>query len=122
MFVLVLGGVAILLVSQFETVLDAAFTAYNIYGASIAPALLAAFLWKRATLTGAVASIVLGAGVTILWTYGGLDTTSFHPFLQEPTFPAALMSIGGLVIGSLATPAPPKEVWGPFFDEGDTLS
>jgi SSS family solute:Na+ symporter/sodium/proline symporter len=122
MFVLVLGGVAILLVSQFETVLDAAFTAYNIYGASIAPALLAAFLWKRATLTGAVASIVLGAGVTILWTYGGLDTTSFHPFLQEPTFPAALMSIGGLVIGSLATPAPPKEVWGPFFDEGDSLS
>jgi len=118
--VLVLGGVALLLVSQFETVLDAAFTAYNIYGASIAPALLAAFLWKRATLTGAVGSILCGAGVTILWTYGGLDTSSFHPFLQEPTFPAALSSIGALVIGSLVTPAPPKEVWGRFFEEGSS--
>lgn len=116
--VLALGGVALLLVSQFETVLDAAFTAYNIYGASIAPALLAAFLWKRATLAGAVGSILGGAGVTILWTYGGLDTSSFHPFLQEPTFPAAITSIGALVIGSLVTPAPPPEAWQPFF-EGD---
>jgi SSS family solute:Na+ symporter len=120
--VIALGGVALLLVSQFETVLDAAYTAYLIYGASITPALLATFLWKRATLTGAVASIVSGAGVTILWTYGGLDTGSFHPFLQEPTFPAVLTSIGGLVIGSLLTPAPPREVWGQFFNEGEDPS
>ena len=120
LLVLVLGVVAFLLVSQFKTVLDAAFTAYNIYGASITPALLAAFLWKRATLTGAVASILGGAGVTILWTYGGLDTSSFHPFFQEPTFPAAITSIGALVIGSLVTPAPPKEVWGQFFDDGES--
>lgn len=115
--VLVLGVMALLLVSQFKTVLDAAFTAYNIYGASITPALLAAFLWKRATLTGAVASILGGAGVTILWTYGGLNTDSLHPFFREATFPAALTSIGALVIGSLVTPPPPEEKWGPFFHE-----
>ena len=41
--VLILGLIAFLLVSQFKTVLNAAFTAYNIYGTSITPALLAAF-------------------------------------------------------------------------------
>ena len=40
--VLILGLIAFLLVSQFKTVLNAAFTAYNIYGTSITPALLAA--------------------------------------------------------------------------------
>ena len=118
--VLALGVVAFFLVSQFETVLDAAFTAYNIYGASITPSLLAAFLWKRATLNGAVASIVLGAGVTVVWTYAGLDTKSFHPFLQEPTFPAAISSIAGLVIGSLLSPAPDAETLDQFFDESDS--
>ena len=56
--VIVLGIVAFLLVSQFKTVLNAAFTAYNIYGTSITPALLAAFLWKRASKEGAIASII----------------------------------------------------------------
>mgnify|MGYP003300007902 FL=1 len=64
--VLVLGLIAFLLVSQFKTVLNAAFTAYNIYGASLTPSLLAAFLWKRATKEGAVASILTGASITCL--------------------------------------------------------
>lgn len=122
--VLVLGVIAYLLAGLFTTVLDAAFVAYNIYGASIAPALLAAFLWKRATKVGAVCSIIGGAGVTIFWQWGGslfpaFDPSSFHPFFIEPTFPAALTSLGGLIIGSLATPAPPKEVWGQFFGEAE---
>ena len=118
--VLVLGLIAFLLVSQFKTVLNAAFTAYNIYGTSITPALLAAFLWKRATREGAVASIITGASVTIIWTYflpswsgfGGLS-----PFLQELTYPAATLSILALVIVSLFTPPPKKEDLGQFFDE-----
>ena len=66
--VLILGLIAFLLVSQFKTVLNAAFTAYNIYGTSITPSLLAAFLWKRATRQGARASIITGATITITWT------------------------------------------------------
>ena len=45
--VLVLGLIAFLLVSQFKTVLNAAFTAYNIYGTSITPALLLTFYGKE---------------------------------------------------------------------------
>ena len=119
--VLILGLIAFILVSQFKTVLNAAFTAYNIYGTSITPALLAAFLWKRATKEGAVASIITGASVTIIWTYilpswsgfGGLS-----PFLQELTYPAATLSIFALVIVSLLTPKPEKEELNQFFDDG----
>jgi len=116
--ILGLGGIAYLLVNQFPTVLAAAYTAYLIYGASITPALLAAFLWKRATRTGAVASILSGAVVTLLWTFV-IDTSGFHPFLQEVTFPAAGLSILALVVGSLLTPPPDRRLWEPFFARDD---
>ena len=118
--VLVLGLIAFLLVSQFKTILNAAFTAYNIYGTSITPALLAAFLWKRATKEGAIASIFTGASVTIIWTFFLPHWSGFvglSPFLQELTYPAATLSILALVIVSLFTPPPKKEDLGQFFDE-----
>ena len=120
--VLGLGIIAFLLVSQFKTVLNAAFTAYNIYGTSITPALLAAFLWKRATKQGAIASIITGASVTIIWTYflpNWDGFTNLNPFLQELTYPAAGLSVLALVIGSLLTPAPLPESLKQFFDDGD---
>ncbi|MED5316514.1 MAG: hypothetical protein VX744_02065, partial [Candidatus Neomarinimicrobiota bacterium] len=101
---------------------NAAFTAYNIYGTSITPALMAAFLWKRATAVGALASIVTGTSVTLIWTYVLPDWsgfTSMHPFLQELTYPAAGLSILALVAGSLLTPAPPREAWEQFFNDED---
>ena len=120
--VLVLGIIAFLLVSQFKTVLNAAFTAYNIYGTSITPALLAAFLWKRATSTGALASIITGTSVTLIWTYvlpNWNGFTNMHPFLQELTYPAAGLSILALITGSLLTSAPPRETWEQFFNDED---
>jgi SSS family solute:Na+ symporter/sodium/proline symporter len=118
--VLVLGIIAFLLVSQFKTVLNAAFTAYNIYGTSITPALLAAFLWKRATKEGAIASIITGATVTIVWTYflpSWEGFTMMNPFLQELTYPAAGLSVLALVVGSLLTSAPPPESLEQFFND-----
>ena len=116
--VLFLGFIAYLLVSQFSTVLDAAFTAYNIYGTSITPSLLAAFLWKRATKEGAVASILMGSTITIIWTYFLPSWDGFvnlNPFLKELTYPAACLSILSLIIVSLLTPKPDKEALDPFF-------
>ena len=120
--VLILGVIAFLLVSQFKTVLNAAFTAYNIYGTSITPALLAAFLWKRATSLGAIASIITGATVTIVWTYFLPNWSGFnqlHPFLQEMTYPAAGLSILMLVIGSLITKPPDKNSLDQFFNDSN---
>ncbi len=118
--VLILGLIAYLLVSQFKTVLNAAFTAYNIYGTSITPALLAAFLWKRATSQGAIASILTGATVTIVWTYflpQWYHFKQFNPFLQELTYPAAGLSIFMLICVSLLTEPPEKKSLAQFFDD-----
>jgi SSS family solute:Na+ symporter len=116
--VLVLGGVAYLLVDQFPTILAAAYTAYLIYGSGITPSLLAAFLWKRATGAGAVASILTGAVTTLVWTFimprlDGFE--KWHPVLQEVTYPAVFISIASLIAVSLATPAPAESAWRPFF-------
>ena len=118
--VFILGLIAFLLVSQFKTILNAAFTAYNIYGTSITPALLAAFLWKRATREGAIASIATGASVTIVWTFflpRWPEFVDLSPFLQELTYPAATLSVLALVVVSLFTPAPKNEDLNQFFDE-----
>ena len=116
--VLVLGFVAFLLVNQFPTILAAAFTAYLIYGTSITPALLAAFLWRRATGAGAVASIVVGTATTLIWTFV-LDTEGWHPVLAEVMFPAVGLSLTALVAVSYMTPRPSEHVLAKFFDFGD---
>ncbi|MEX0821217.1 MAG: sodium:solute symporter family protein [Rhodothermales bacterium] len=119
-WVLLLGGVAYLLVDQFPTILTAAYTAYLVYGAAITPALLAAFLWKRATTQGAVASILTGTIVTLTWTFYLSDQAyyaTWHPFLQEVTYPAVTLSVLALVGVSLVTPKPAGEKWAPFFND-----
>ena len=118
--VLILGIIAFMLVSQFKTVLNAAYTAYNIYGTAITPSLIAAFLWKRATKEGAVASIITGTSITIIWTFLLPSWSGFnnlHPFLKELTFPAAGLSILILVLVSLCTPKPPQKALDPFFKD-----
>jgi SSS family solute:Na+ symporter/sodium/proline symporter len=123
-WVLLLGVVAFLLVDQFPTILDAAYTAYLIYGSAITPALLCAFLWKRATWQGATASILIGSSVTLLWTFYFSDQpyfTSWSPFLQEVTYPAIASSLLAMVGVSLLTPKPAPEVWAPFFNDSARL-
>lgn len=120
--VLFLGFIAYLLVDQFPTILAAAYTAYLVYGAAITPGLLAAFLWKRATAPAAVASIAVGGGVTLLWTFYLSRQDYFagwHPLLQEVTYPAVSLSILALVAISLATPRPTAAQLEPFFRTTD---
>lgn len=123
--VLGLGVMAYLLVEQFPTILDAAYTAYLIYGAAITPPLLAAFLWKRTTGMGAVASIATGALVTLVWTFYLSEQpyyATWSPFLQEVTYPAVTLSLLALVGISLLTPKPPAERWAPFFNDARHLA
>lgn len=113
--VLVLGICAYLLLTQFRTILDIAFTAYTMVGAGLTPALLAAFLLKRVTTAGGVASIATGMGATLI-------ITVINSVLPEPlipfdyiVLPAAGLSIAVLIIVSLMTPPDPKEKWEKFY-------
>ncbi len=116
LMVLLLGIVAWMLLTQFRTILDMAFT-YTMIGAGLTPALLAAFLWKRVTTAGGVASIATGMGVTLLITIiNSFGETPLIPF-DYIVLPAAGLSIAVLIIVSLLTPPDPKEKWEMFYEK-----
>jgi len=96
--VIVLGVVAYSLIAFFPSVLAMEMYSYTMYGAAITPALLAAYLWKKATPVGGLTSIVAGGVGTLIWELvlhrpGGLNSIVF----------SAPLSIICLVVISLAT-------------------
>jgi SSS family solute:Na+ symporter len=63
--------VAYLLGQFFPTVLELQIYSYTIYGVAITPAVLAVLFWRRATKSGALASMVVGTVATIAWEASG---------------------------------------------------
>ncbi|MCC5933012.1 MAG: sodium:solute symporter family protein [Balneolales bacterium] len=120
--VLALGICAYFMLTQFDTILAMAFTAYTMIGAGLTPALLAAFLWKRVTTAGGVASIATGMAVTLLITV--LNAVLAEPLLDTAyiVLPSAGASILALVVVSLLTQPDPEEKWRPFYTESGTLA
>ncbi|MBN1420410.1 MAG: sodium:solute symporter family protein [Planctomycetes bacterium] len=106
--VVVFGVIAYLVTLAFaETTgfFDKALYAYTIYGASITPSLVAAIVWPRATRAGAIASIVAGTTVTLLWEEAaslGIDLPDAIAKL-DAVLPAITISIACLVAVSLLT-------------------
>lgn len=100
--VLLLGAIAWGLTHVSDRFLAVALWAYTMYGAGITPSLVAAFVWPRATSTGAVASIATGILVTILWEVGG---KRWMPGV-DTVYPALALSLLALVVGSLVTARP----------------
>ena len=107
--VLLLGIIAYfvsLIFSRSTTIFEKALYAYTIYGAAITPALFAAFFWKGATKEGAVASIVSGTVVTLLWKEArfvqNLIPANLYGNLDE-VLPAITISVISLVGVSLLT-------------------
>jgi SSS family solute:Na+ symporter len=96
--VVVLGLVAYSLITFFPSVLAMQMYSYTMYGAAITPALLAAYLWKKATPMGGLVSIIAGGAGTLFWELvlqkpGGLNSIVF----------SAPLSIACLIFVSLAT-------------------
>ncbi len=98
-----------------ESVLKKALYAYTIYSAALTPVILAAFFWKRATASAAVASIGIGTFITVIW-----DTAFIHRNVpavlaeRDAIFPALLASLICLFAVSLFTPAPTAKQLEPF--------
>jgi SSS family solute:Na+ symporter/sodium/proline symporter len=107
LIVLLLGLFALLQATRFESILNAAVYAYTVYGAAVTPAVLAVFFWKRATTAGAIASIGLGAAITVALNLAGYELA---------IYPALGASVVSLIVVSLLTPAPPMQKWRPFFE------
>jgi solute:Na+ symporter, SSS family len=130
-FVVIFGALGLVLLTQFQTVLAMALYAYSLVGASLTPALLAAFLWKRVTPAGGVACIAGGlgsiVGIGVLdrlgmdfsLTFGG-QTFDFANY-QYIVIPGVLTSITLMVVVSLLTRPSPPEKWAPFFTTAEPL-
>jgi len=105
--VILLGLFALLQATRFESILNASVYAYTVYGTAVTPAVLAVFFWKRATTAGAIASIVLGAAITVGLNVAGYDLA---------VYPALAASVLSLFVVSLIGAPPPPERWKPFFE------
>ncbi|MFB3069619.1 MAG: sodium:solute symporter [Gemmatimonadales bacterium] len=125
--IVLFGALGVVLLTQFQTVLEMALYAYSLVGASLTPALLAAFMWKRVTPQGGVACIAGGLGTIVglavlnrlgiefTMTLGG---TAFDFASSDYiVIPGVIVSVGLLVVVSLLTPKSPEEKWRPFFQE-----
>lgn len=84
--------------------------AWGIFGASFGPAIMLSLFWKRFNFKGAVAGIVVGAVVDVLW-YMFLSSTGIYELL-----PGFALGLAAAVITTLCTQAPSKEVQD-LFDE-----
>ena len=107
LMVVVLGVIGYVAGNFFPTILAMALWAYTMYGASITPALLAAFVWPRATRLGGVASIGMGIMTTLVWEIIGMaravDGVAIYPFGFQTIYPALTLSIFTLISVSLVT-------------------
>ena len=84
--------------------------AWGIFGAAFGPAIMLSLFWKRFNIKGAVAGIVVGAVVDVLW-YMFLSSTGIYELL-----PGFALGLAAAVITTLCTQAPSKEVQD-LFDE-----
>lgn len=123
--IVVIGILAYLLMSQFETILEMAFISYTMIGASLAPVLLASFFWKRVTRAGGVSSIASGMATVLFISIlnkileskeatANLFGISFPMDTDYIAIPAAIVSVSTLVAVSLLTPPSPESAWKPF--------
>ena len=114
--IIAFGALGIVLLTQFTTVLEMALYAYSLVGASLTPALLACFLWKRVTPQGGVACIAGGLvslGVNFSMALAGAE----FDFASSDyiVIPGVIFSVGLLVLVSLMTKQSGPEKWAPFF-------
>ena len=82
------------------TIMGLVENAWGVFGAAFGPAILLSLFWKRFTFGGAVAGILSGALVDILWLLC-LSGTGVYEII--PGFAAGLLA--GLIV-SLLTPEP----------------
>ena len=85
------------------------------FGATFGPVVLFSLFWKRSNKYGAIAGMISGGIMVFVWKYLVRPNVSFLNFYE--LLPAFLVSCAMIVIVSLATKAPSKEI----IDEFETV-
>ncbi len=104
--VLVIAVIAVIIASNPNagSIMSLVSNAWGVFGAAFGPVIMLSLFWKRFTFSGAVAGIVVGAAVDILW-LAFLSGTGVYEIL-----PGAVAGLIAAVITSLCSKAPGAEV------------
>jgi len=104
--VLLIAIVAVIIASNPNSgsIMSLVSNAWGVFGAAFGPAIILSLFWKRFNFAGAVAGILVGGIVDILW-FAYLSSTGIYEIL--PGFVAGLIAA---IVVSLITKAPVKEV------------
>ncbi|GAA2578129.1 sodium:solute symporter [Streptomyces roseoviolaceus] len=98
-FILIMGIAVICTAIAIDNVVEALTVAYNLLVGGLLVPILGGLVWKRGTVNGALASVVVGglAVVVLMATYGILA--------NEPVYYGLLASLAAYLVVSFATPA-----------------
>ena len=104
--VLAISAVAVIIASNPKsgTIMGLVENAWGVFGAAFGPAILLSLFWKRFNFPGAVAGILVGAIVDILW-LAVLGSLGIYEII-----PGFICGFIAAVVVSLCTKAPSKEV------------
>ena len=104
--VLAISAVAVIIASNPKsgTIMGLVENAWGVFGAAFGPAILLSLFWKRFNFPGAVAGILVGAIVDILW-LAVLGSLGIYEII-----PGFICGLIAAVVVSLCTKAPGKEV------------
>ena len=78
------------------------------FGAAFGPVMLASLFWKRTTKWGALAGMIAGGAMVFIWKYG-IATLGGYFAIYE-LLPAFIVGLIAIVVVSLLTKAPEKEI------------
>ena len=104
--VLTIAVVALLIAADPDagSIMSLVSNAWGVFGAAFGPAIMLSLFWKRFTFEGAVAGIVVGAAVDILW-LAFLASTGVYEII-----PGALCGLIAAIVASKLSKAPGKDV------------
>ena len=104
--VLAIAVIAVVIASSPKagSIMSLVSNAWGVFGAAFGPVIMLSLFWKRFTFSGAVAGIVVGAVVDILW-LAFLSGTGVYEIL-----PGAVCGLIAAIIASLASEKPSAEV------------
>jgi len=107
--VVVIAVIAVFLASDpNSSVFKIVSFAWAGFGATFGPAVLCALFWKRSNLQGIMAGLVAGGVMVFVWKFGIAKLGGMFAIYE--LLPAFLCGLAAIVIVSLATPAPSKEI------------
>ena len=108
--VLIIAVIAVLIASDPNsgTIMGLVENAWGVFGAAFGPAILLSLFWKRFTFSGAVAGILTGAGVDILW------LVLLKDFGLYEIIPGFVCSLIVAIVVSLVSKEPSTEVTAVF--------